>query len=111
MKGILIILNQWLQQDKNEEFVSFMEDNKEEYFDNYSDLDFALLPNNLDKMEVNGGGPREKRERKQTSKFSPPNNESKAKTKPKSRKAATATATKTINKREAKPKATIPKKK
>ena len=114
MQGILIILNQWLQQDKNEKFVSFMEDNKKEYFDNYSDLDFALLPNNLDIMELDGGGSREKRERKQTSKFSPPNNESKAKTKPKSRKAATTKETKptkTINKRQAKPNnAPIPKK-
>ena len=110
MHGILSKLNEWLE--KNEEFVSFMEDNKKQYFDNYSDLDFALLPNNLDKMEVNGGGPRVT---KQPDRFVPT-----YETKSKSRKAATATATatakakatatKTINKRQAKPKATIPKK-
>ena len=117
MQGILIILNQWLQQDKNEKFVSFMEDNKNQYFDNYSDLDFALLPNNLDIMELDGGGSREKRERKQTSRYDPT-----SESKPKSKKATNATnatktkatkstkATKTINKRQAKPKATIPKK-
>lgn len=109
MQGILIILNQWFKQ--NEKFVSFMEDNKNQYFDNYSDLDFALLPNNLDIMELDGGGPRVT---KQPDRFVPTyetkSKSRKAKTKPKSRKAATATATKTINKREAKPKATIPKK-
>jgi hypothetical protein len=117
MQRILIILNQWFKQ--NEKFVSFMEDNKKEYFDNYSDLDFALLPNNLDKMEVNGGGPRVI---KQPDRFIPPYESKprkaatkptsrKAATKPKSRKAATATATKTIKKRQANlNNATIPKK-
>jgi len=112
MQGILIILNQWLQQDNNEKFVSFMEDNKKQYFDNYSDLDFALLPNNLDKMELDGGGSREKRERKQTSRYDP-TSESKPK---KAKKATSVTnttnatkaiktkatkATKTIKKRQA----------
>lgn len=106
MQGILIILNQWL--NKNEKFVSFMEDNKKQYFDNYSDLDFALLPNNLDIMEVDGGGSREKRKRTPTDKYVPTDA-----SKPKKAKSATKTkaksaiktkatkATKTIKKRQA----------
>jgi len=132
MQGILIILNQWFKQ--NENFVRFMENNKNQYFDNYSDLDFALLPNSLYKMEVNGGGPRVI---KPPNRFVPTHNtnpksrkaatKSKAATNPKSRKAATkpkaatatatkpkaatATATKTIKKRQANlNNATIPKK-
>ena len=71
MQGILIILNQWLQQDENKNFVNFMKTNKKDYFNNYSDLDFALLPNNLDTMEVDRGGSREKRKRRQTDKYVP----------------------------------------
>ena len=67
MNGILIILNKWLQEDKNEKFVSFMKHNKKEYFDNYSDLDFALLPNNLDTMQTGGVGSGKKKSEISTS--------------------------------------------
>ena len=89
MQGILIILNQWLQQDENKNFVNFMKTNKKDYFNNYSDLDFALLPNNLDTMEVDRGGSREKRKRRQTDKYVPTDA-----SKPKRPKSATKTKAK-----------------
>jgi len=104
IRGILHQLNQWLQQDENKNFVNFMKTNKKDYFNNYSDLDFALLPNNLDIMEVDGGGSREKRKRTSTKRYSPVN-ESKPKRpkseKVKSEKVKSAKATKTIKKRHA----------
>ncbi len=102
IRGILHQLNEWLKE--NNSFLNFMKTNKKDYFNNYSDLDFALLPNNLDIMEVDGGGSREKRKRTSTKRYSPVN-ESKPKRpkseKAKSEKAKSAKATKTIKKRHA----------
>jgi len=95
IRGILHQLNKWLKE--NNSFLNFMETNKKDYFNNYSDLDFALLPNNLDIMEVDGGGSREKRKRTSTKRYSPVN-ELKPKRpkseKAKSEKAKSATKTK-----------------
>ena len=102
IRGILHQLNEWLKE--NNSFLNFMKTNKKDYFNNYSDLDFALLPNNLDIMEVDGGGSREKRKRTSTKRYSPVN-ESKPKRpkseKVKSEKVKSAKATKTIKKRHA----------
>ena len=99
---------------ENPDFKTNMESFKDtKIFDSYSDLDFALLPNNLDKMEVDGGGSRVK---KPPDRFEPT-----SETKPKSRKSKKTTKTtktkttkakKTIEKKRAKPNnAKIPKKK
>jgi hypothetical protein len=95
--GILHQFNQWLQQDENKNFVNFMKTNKKDYFNNYSDLDFALLPNNLDIMEVDGGGSREKRKRTSTKRYAPVNEP-----KPKRAKSATKTKAKSATKTKAK---------
>jgi len=87
IRGILHQLNHWLQQ--NNSFLNFMKTNKKDYFNNYSDLDFALLPNNLDIMEVDGGGSREKRKRTPTDKYVPTDA-----SKPKKAKSATKTKAK-----------------
>lgn len=70
IRGILNNLNEWLNLEENIKFLNFI-DNERKFFSNYSDLDFALLPNNIDLMEINGGGSREKRERKAPSRFDP----------------------------------------
>ena len=95
IRGILHQLNHWLQQ--NNSFLNFMKTNKKDYFNNYSDLDFALLPNNLDIMEVDGGGSREKRKRTPTDKYVPTDA-----SKPKKAKSATKTKAKSATKTKAK---------
>ena len=95
IRGILHQLNKWLKE--NNSFLNFMEDNKKDYFNNYSDLDFALLPNNLDIMEVDGGGSREKRKRTPTDKYVPTDA-----SKPKKAKSATKTKAKSATKTKAK---------
>jgi len=87
IRGILHQLNEWLKE--NNSFLNFMKTNKKDYFNNYSDLDFALLPNNLDIMEVDGGGSREKRKRTPTDKYVPTDA-----SKPKKAKSATKTKAK-----------------
>jgi len=99
IRGILHQFNQWLQQDENKNFVNFMKTNKKDYFNNYSDLDFALLPNNLDIMEVDGGGSREKRKRTPTDKYVPTDA-----SKPKKAKSATKTKAKSAKAKSAKAK-------